>query len=69
MGYTKAIVFSNKAEFLTAATIHYTLTPSLGEMNQFIDGLNAVGVLHMLRNHPIEARNIFEFSGSTLTAV
>jgi len=36
-------------------------------MNQFIEGLNVLGVLHMLRNHPVEARDTFQYT-STLTA-
>ena len=68
MGYAKPIVISNKKEFLRTATIHYTLVHSICELNQFIDGLNVVGVLQILRNHPVESRAILQCSCNKLTA-
>ena len=68
MGYTKPILFAGKNELLSSATVHYTLSHSLCELNQFIDGLKVVGVLDILKKHPFESRTIFQSSRNVLTA-
>ena len=68
MGYTKPILFADKNELLSSATVHYTLSHSLCELNQFIDGLKVVGVLDILGKHPFESRTIFQSSSNVLTA-
>lgn len=70
MGYTKPVVFSDKSKCLRAAAIYYTVSHciSLCEMNQFIDGLNVTGVLHVLRNDTFLVSEVLQFSTSTLTA-
>lgn len=68
MGYTKPVVFGEKTEFLRAATIHYTLAHCLCEIDQFVNGLDNVGVLQLLRDHPHEAREILQFTTSALKA-
>ena len=60
--------FKNKAEILNNVALHYTITQSLCEINQFIDGLKAFGVLDLLRRHPVEARAFLQVSHTTLTA-
>lgn len=68
-GFSKAIVtIEEKSKLLHAIALHYTLLSSLSEVNQFIEGLNVHGFLDCLRQHPLEARELFMHAENQLTA-
>ena len=52
-GYTKPFVtIEDKDEFIKAIALHAIIYTSLPELNQFIDGLKACGVLDLIRSNP-----------------
>ena len=56
------ITFQEKDKLFHAIALHYTLLSSLCEINQFIEGLNVHGLLHLLCKHPQQARRLFLYT-------
>ena len=68
-GFTKpSVTVEDKEKLFHVIALHYTLLSTLSEVNQFIDGLNLHGLLDSLRQHPVNARQLFIHADNELTA-
>ena len=62
-GFSKPLItFQEKDKLFHAIALHYTLLSSLCEINQFMEGLNVHGLLHLLCKHPQQARRLFLYT-------
>ena len=53
------ITLANKADLSKILSNYYTLIKILPQINQFGEGLDAVGVLSMIRKHPDHMQQFF----------
>jgi len=70
-GFTKSplsITTEDKPAIIHALTLHHTLLRGLAEMDDFVKGLRALGVLKQVREHPDIFREYFVIGKSPLTS-
>ena len=67
-GYTKALLYTHKQDMLSTLASHYCLLNVKAELDQFCEGLETLGLLAEIKNHPQVFRCLFVSGENALTA-
>ena len=65
---SSASTFDEKEKVIKKVLIHYTVSHSVHELSQFMDGMEMFGILRLLRAHPSEARELLQNQKKALAA-